>query len=273
MENSEKAKYIDALLNALYIETTPMSFAEVIENRQLAGSENTGQFRTLEFVVEDLGVVKLIRGRDNSTLNGQCEYIITRKGRELIEKEMSSLWLMELQPFSDLLDRKNWDDYLEAKVDKRVEQADYFIDLIISERLLNLDKLTIKKHFKAWFLETQEFDFEIVNNDLAIEDGDLKFVPDLDQKHIAEFIKWFNGNKQDFLEFLKNEGVSFPEKVQSDMIINNSGSMIINKDSNVKKSIIHSREKGEESTWSKANIIIAAIACIATIIGILITLL
>ena len=46
----------------------------------------------------------------------------------------------------EMYDEKAWDDYFDSKIEKRVEQADFFFDIIVSEKLLKLDKPDVRKY-------------------------------------------------------------------------------------------------------------------------------
>ena len=209
MEVTEKAKFIDHFLRELYNSSFATSLAMGIEMNQLPSEKNKGKFKTLEYILEELDLVELVRGRDNSTLGGQCEYNLSGKGRELVEKNESSIGLL-LQKEMDnemkrnpLFDEKEWDKYYDRLLEKRADQANFFLDMIIEKKLINLDKPTLKKYFKEWFKENQEFDLQFKDGDLAIEDGDLQTVPDFNEANIPEFIKWFREKGNEFMDFIK----------------------------------------------------------------------
>ena len=102
----------------------------------------------------------------------------------MVEKNISSIeMLLEREIKSTnfghpIFDEKEFKKSLDQKVDKRVEQADLFLDIIVSEKLIDLDKPTLRKYFKQWFKENQNFDLQIKNGSLSLEDGSLQFVPD-----------------------------------------------------------------------------------------------
>ncbi len=167
----EQAKYTDQYLNILYKSYYPISLAEGIENKQLPSSENKEKFKTLEYILEELDLVEFVRGRDNSTLSGQCEYKISLKGRELIEEKGSSLELLlarEFRKIYPLPNEKEWEEFYNPKLEKRASQADFFLDLLISENVINLDKDAIRTHFKRWFKENHELDLQIRNGSMVI---------------------------------------------------------------------------------------------------------
>ncbi len=165
-----------------------------------------------------------------------------------------------------LLDEKEWDKYYDERLEKRADQADFFLDMIIEKGLINLDKSTVRKYFKKWFNESQDFDLQIKDGDFAIENGDFQTVPDFSKDNIPEFLKWFEDEGNNFMDYLKEQGVNV-KKGSKETIINN-GNMIINKKSKTGKQTIKTGTEQKESNWSKANTIIALVVGIVTIIGI-----
>lgn len=213
MEAYEQATLIDKFLKNIYNSSTPINLAWGIDQQEIWRTENKEDYKTLEYLIEDLGLVQLMDGRSNSTLDGQCEYLISKKGRELVEKNQSSINLLLVNEARNddfgktLFDQTAWDDYFEKRIEKRLKEADYFLDLLVSADILKLDKVSIRKYFGEWFLKHQEFDLQVKDGDFAIEDGDLQFLPDFNKQQIAEFIKWFKNNQEDFLSYLESEGV------------------------------------------------------------------
>jgi hypothetical protein len=273
MEINEQAKYIDHFLRELYNSSFATSLAMGIEMKQLPSQQNKKKFKTLEYILEELELVEFVRGRDNSTLSGQCEYHISGKGRELVEKNESSIGLLlereirNVTKNNPLFDDKEWDKYYDRLLEKRADQADFFLDMIIEKKLINLDKSTLRKYFKEWFKENQEFDLQIKDGDLAIEDGDLQTVPDFSEENIPEFIKWFQEKGNEFMDFLKEKGLNVQENSKEQII--NQGNLIINKNSKIKNQSIGEEKEQKESNWNKTNVIIALVVGIATIIGVI----
>lgn len=165
-----------------------------------------------------------------------------------------------------LFDENEWTKYLDKRLEKRADQADFFLDMIVEKGLINLDKLSVRKHFKSWFKETQNFDLQFKDGDFAIEDGDIQVVPDFNKNNIPEFLNWFEKKGNSFMDYLKEQGVNV-KKGAKEAIINN-GNMIINKKSKTGKQTLINGKEQKESNWSKANVIIALIIGIATIVGI-----
>lgn len=276
MEVTEKAEFIDHFLKELYNASFATSLAMGIEMNQLPSEKNKDKFKTLEYILEELGLVELVRGRDNSTLGGQCEYNLSLKGRELVEENESSIGLLLQREMekemkeNPLFDEKEWDKYYDRLLEKRADQADFFLDMIIEKKLINLDKTSLRKYFKEWFNENQEFDLQIKNGDFAIEDGDFQTVPDFNEDNIPEFIKWFQEKGNEFMDFLKQKGVNVQDNSKERII--NQGNLIINNNSKIKKQSIGNENKQEESNWSKANVIIALVAGIVGIITLIWTI-
>lgn len=165
-----------------------------------------------------------------------------------------------------LLDEKEWEKYFDQRLEKRGDQADFFIDLIIEKGLIKLDKPTVRNYFKKWFNESQEYDLQFKGGDLVIEDGDIRTVPDFSKDNIPAFLKWFEDEGNNFINYLKEQGVNV-KKGSKETIIN-SGNMIINKKSKPGEQIINNRTEQRESNWSKANVIIGLVVGLATIVGI-----
>lgn len=107
-----------------------------------------------------------------------------------------------------LLNENEWDKYYDQLLEKRADQADFFLDLIIEKGLINLDKSTVRKYFKKWFNESHDFDLQIENGDFAIEDGDFQTVPNFNKDNIPEFLKWFENEGNSFIDYLEAKGVN-----------------------------------------------------------------
>lgn len=165
-----------------------------------------------------------------------------------------------------LFDEKEWVKYLDKRLEKRADQADFFIDMIIEKELINLDKPSVRKHFKSWFKETQNFDLQFKDGDFAVEDGDIQVVPDFNKNNIPEFLNWFEKKGNNFMDYLKEQGVNVKKGAKKTII--NNGNMIINKKSKTGKQTLNNGEEQKESNWAKSNVIIALIVGIATIVGI-----
>lgn len=166
-----------------------------------------------------------------------------------------------------LLSEKEWSKYYDQRLEKRADEADFFLDMIIEKGLINLDKPTVRKYFKKWFNESHDFDLQIKDRDFVIEDGDFKTIPDFSKDNIPEFLKWFENEGNNFMDYLKEQGVNV--KKNSKETIVNSGNLIINKKSKIRKQTIKGETQQTDSNWSKANVVIALIVGIVTITGIL----
>lgn len=166
-----------------------------------------------------------------------------------------------------LLSEKELSKYYDQRLEKRADEADFFLDMIIEKGLINLDKPTVRKYFKKWFNESHDFDLQIKDGDFVIEDGDFQTIPDFSKDNIPEFLKCFENEGNNFMDYLKEQGVNV--KKSSKETIVNSGNLIINKKSKIKKQTIKGETQQTDSNWSKANVVIALIVGIVTITGIL----
>jgi hypothetical protein len=146
---------------------------------------------------------------------------------------------------------KKVEEYTKKKVEKRTEDADFFLDILIEQGIIKLNKEKVKDYFTKWFLENKEFDLQIKNGDLAIEDGDLKFVPDFNKEDIVGFINWFENKKTEFIDYLKTKGVKIDN--EKDLGIKNSGNLIINNNSNIHNQSTANSDKKKK--WEKGTII------------------
>ena len=152
MNSEEKAKYIDIFLKGLNESSFPNSLAGIIEMKQFPSKENRDNFKLLEYELEKHGLVQLIRGRDNSTLNGQCEYLISGKGLEYVLNDKSTIELFQNNDKIDTglnLGKRIVNLTIRAERYKQIREEK---DLIHSEVNLyrNIELYT------NWFLESRE---------------------------------------------------------------------------------------------------------------------
>ena len=84
MTPEEQANYVDLFLRGLTESSFASSLANVLELSQLPSEQNKLKFKALEYDLEKYGLVEFVRGRDNSTLDGQCEYFISGKGMDYV---------------------------------------------------------------------------------------------------------------------------------------------------------------------------------------------
>jgi hypothetical protein len=275
MESFEKAEYVNLLLETLNKSESPIVLSEALhETLPFIESNQIKYNDIIEFILK-YSLVKIVDWNYDDDDDGKSnpKYTIADKGKELFENnDVLTFILAEYfkEMYPEIYDEKIWEDYLDNKLEKRVSQADFFFDIIISEKLLNIEKPEIRKYFKQWFKETQKFDLQIKNGDLVIEDGDLQIVPDFNESNIPEFVKWFNERKENFLNYLKEQGINTKqEMIKNKQIIRNKGTIIINENSIVKDQSIESGKNEKESIWTKANVIIALIVGLFTVLGII----
>lgn len=159
--------------------------------------------------------------------------------------------------FGENLEKES-NDNLKRTVSKRANDADYFLDILINQNIIKLEKEKVKDYFIKWFLENKEFDLEIVNGDLALEDGDFKIVPNFDKKDIVEFIKWFRKNEEEFLIYLEKNGINLTDKMtKNSTTVKNSKNVTIN------NGIIKNKESDKKS---KTTFVISVITVVIVIL-------
>lgn len=216
-----------------------------------------------------IGGIKVVTTNRELTKSAWKEGIFDLKSliRSLLAESNLLAGLAFETAINPIFDEKEWQEYFDQKLNKRADRADFFLDLIIEKELINLDKQTIRKYFKQWFANHQKFDLQLKNGDLAIEDGDFQTVPDFSKDNIPQFLKWFEEESNNFIDYLKVQGVKIKKRAEESLV--NNGNMIINNNTKIKKQIIENGVEKKESNWSKANVIIALVVGIATIIGIL----
>jgi hypothetical protein len=269
MELFEQADYILSFLELLMEQKKPMSLTEGL-GKKLPYTENTiRQYEKLKLFIEKKRLVERVDWIYGGDVYTDTRYEISEIGYRLLKNdELTTFILAESvkAEHPEMHDDGIWEEYFDKKIEKRVNQADFFFDVLVSEKIVKLDKPEIRKYFKEWFKETKDFDLQIKNGDLAIEDGDLQVVPDFDQENIPEFIRWFNERKNTFLTYLKDQDITLEENMGK-QIINNTGNFILNQNSEIQNQSLKSADDKPDTIWTKANVIIALIVGIATIAG------
>lgn len=273
MDTFENVIYIHSFLESLNNSSSPLSIVEAL-NKELPNKQNNKpKFEYVRKFTEKHRLVERTNWYSSDDFFKDTTYIISSLGSQLL-KDGGLTTFIVVEDFKaehpEIYDEKVWEDYFDKKIEKRADQADFFFDIIIAEKLIQLEKPEIRKYFKKWFKETQTFDLQIKNEDLAIEDGDLQIIPDFDKSNIPEFLNWFEEKKEDFINYLKEHGIN-PKNEMKKQIINNTGGLIINEQSKIKKQSIE-MEKTSESNWTKANIIIALIVGIVTVISFILSI-
>lgn len=107
MTLEEKANYVDLFLRGLAESSFASSLANVLELNQLPSEQNRLKFKALEYELEKLGLVEFVRGRDNSTLGGQCEYFISDNGMDYVMNNKSTIQLFK-NGESTKMEKINW---------------------------------------------------------------------------------------------------------------------------------------------------------------------
>lgn len=100
MDTNEKAEYIQLFMLSLYNSAAPVSFRTALQNITL----DVEEIRQLEYAVEDLGIVDFVQGRNNSTLNGECLYLINIKGRRIIDSNFPIIKLLDQNKLTEIND-------------------------------------------------------------------------------------------------------------------------------------------------------------------------
>ncbi|WP_057937896.1 TIR domain-containing protein [Algoriphagus resistens] len=92
-------KIIIDFLNRLENEDTPSSLASILDNSPFTPENKKRLYKEIEFELESRGLVQFIRGRDNSTLGGQCEYLINHNGIKYLKSLSNKPMTLEKQLF------------------------------------------------------------------------------------------------------------------------------------------------------------------------------
>lgn len=273
MNSFEKAEYIHAFFDIITKSSTPATLAEGLKSVLSYNESNKALYERLRHFITKHKLVDIVDREFGTDTFLTTSYTLSESGLQLYkDEELTTFIIAEdfKEEHPEMYDEKVWDDYFDSKIEKRAEQADFFFDIIVSEKLLKLDKPDVRKYFKQWFKETQEFDLQIKNGDLAIEDGSIQLVPDFDKSNIPEFIKWFESQKDDFVGYLRENGItSKTQQEEKSSIVNNSGNLIINNSSTISNQSIHPSEKQTDTGWTKTNVIVAIVVGVATIIGVI----
>lgn len=151
MTNIEKAEYIDHFLAELKDASFPSSLANILELKQSPSKENKDKFKLLEYELEKNDLVELVRGRDNSTLGGQCEYFISGKGLDFVLKGKSTLEL-----FKDEDDNIGMNDY-KSKLEVLSHRAEAYLELTKGDILKS--KVNLRENinlFTEWYFESRD---------------------------------------------------------------------------------------------------------------------
>jgi len=152
MTAEEKTKYVDLFLKGLKEASFPSSLASILELKRIPSSKNKDKFKLLEYELEKHGLVEFIRGRDNSTLSGQCEYFISGKGLEYVLNNKSTIDLFKTDTIID--EETNLENRIEnltnrAKEYSKVRDAN---DIMKSE-VNSFQNIAL---YTDWFLESRE---------------------------------------------------------------------------------------------------------------------
>ncbi len=152
MTAKEKAKYIDHFLKELKDASFPSSLASIIELKQIPSSENREKFKLLEFELEKYDLVQFVRGRDNTTLGGQCEYWISGKGIEYVMSGRSTYELFNKN--TDIKTKMNLDSRINELLVKAKEYSNIRnVEDIMTSKINSYKSIEL---YTDWFLESRE---------------------------------------------------------------------------------------------------------------------
>ncbi|SMD44802.1 Predicted nucleotide-binding protein containing TIR-like domain-containing protein [Aquiflexum balticum DSM 16537] len=139
-------QFLEGLMDASY----PSSLANILELEQYPSKENADKFRLLEYELEKHALVELVNGRDNSTINGQCEYIISGKGLDFVMSGKSTLELFE----NDEIDLKM--ENPKIQLDNLTQRAEEYLILTMAEPLKSkVNKRENINSFLNWYYESR----------------------------------------------------------------------------------------------------------------------
>jgi nucleoside phosphorylase len=152
MTGKEKAKYIDHFLTELKDASFSSSLANLLELKPLPSRENKDKFKLLEYELEKHDLVEFVRGRDNSTLGGQCEYFISGKGLDYVMKGKSTVELFEDEDDNiDMNDSK-------SKLEDLSNRAEAYLELtkvgIMKSKVNSIENINL---FTEWYFESRDF--------------------------------------------------------------------------------------------------------------------
>lgn len=158
MTNKEKAEHIDLFLKGLNDKKSSSSLANILESKQFPSDENKDKFELLEYELEKHDLVTFVRGRDNSTIGGQCEYLISGKGLDFVLKEKSTLELFDEDTEAEMT--------LNEKIDKLTNQAEKY-KLETQDGFMGGSRANFHDNialFTDWFVESRDLFSQYFDN-------------------------------------------------------------------------------------------------------------
>ena len=197
MTSKEKAYYIDHFLKELKDASFASSLANILELKESPSKENKDRFKLLEYEMEKHELVELVRGRNNSTLDGQCMYFISGKGLEYVLGDKSTIDLFEDSP---------------QKINMTVEERLSNLDELASEYQDELSKgssAAVNSHkfiniFSNWYLDSRDlFADYFDNSDISFReyiDTDTRGNGFTQSSHFRRLYPLYNRLKKKILE-------------------------------------------------------------------------
>ncbi|MEP2025081.1 MAG: hypothetical protein ABJH98_10715 [Reichenbachiella sp.] len=170
-----------------------------------------------------------------------------------------------------LLEAKKWmpsdEEYranFEMLIDKRMEQAEPYLQMLLAEEVVKMDIDVLRKEFRKYYSEKEDTgDLQIENGDFAIEDGDIKTMPDIQN----EDFKIFSQKFIDFTRYMKENNMIKDDKADIGKIVN-QGNMIVNQQSTISEQNIKKTERANKGVnWTKLGSIAAIIGVLIAIIA------
>lgn len=163
---------------------------------------------------------------------------------------------------------KEYEDHFQKLIEKRMDQAEPYLQQLINEGVVKMEIETLRKEFRKYYEAKDNVgDLQFKNGDFELEDGDLKILPDVEFEDFEKFTKRF----REFTSFMKEKGMIPNKDADIDKIVN-KGNMIINQSSSVseqtvvKKPLNPSSESDDRINWTKWGTVITLIIGIITII-------
>ena len=149
MNSFEKAKYIYAFFDVITRLSTPVTLAEGLKSVLPYNENNKSFYEELRRFVTKHKLVDTVNWEFNTDTFLTTSYTLSESWLQLYKDEDLTTFIIAedfKEEHPEMYDEKAWDDYFDSKIEKRVEQADFFFDIIVSEKLLKLDKPDVRKY-------------------------------------------------------------------------------------------------------------------------------
>lgn len=181
---------------------------------------------------------------------------------------LSSWWGESL----GLPSEKEYEDHFQKLIEKRMDQAEPYLQQLISEGVVKMEIETLRKEFRKYYEAKDNVgDLQFKNGDLEIEDGDQKILPEVEFEDFDKFTKRF----REFVSFMKEKGMIPNKEADIDKIVN-KGNMIVNQNSNISEQSVVREQSNSSSdsldkiNWTKWGVIATVVVGLISIIIMLI---